>query len=83
MITTWWTKHTEQSIEQCQHPEECTHIHVVEQVRPKGMEKKNMGQNDEIRVSLSDNLFNRITNPKNKTKTNFHYDRSCQEKFSY
>jgi hypothetical protein len=71
----------EQSIEQCQHPAEGTHIHAVEQVRPQGM--KNNGQNNEIRVSLSDNLINRITNPTNKTKTNFHYDRRRQEKFSY
>jgi hypothetical protein len=28
-----------QSIEQCQHPGEGTHIHVVEQVRPQGMKK--------------------------------------------
>jgi hypothetical protein len=28
-----------QSIEQCQHPGEGTHIHVVEQVQPQGMKK--------------------------------------------
>jgi len=37
----------EHSTEQCQHPGEGTHIHVVEQVRPQGM--KNNGQNNEIR----------------------------------
>ena len=30
---------TEESIEQCQHPGEDTHIHVVEQARPRGMKK--------------------------------------------
>jgi len=30
----------EQSIEQCQHPGEDTHIHVVEQARPEGMKKQ-------------------------------------------
>jgi hypothetical protein len=39
---------TGQSIEQCQHPAEGTHIHAVEQVRPQGI-KKNSGQNNEIR----------------------------------
>ena len=30
----------EQSTEQCKHPEEGAHIHVVEQVRPQGMKKQ-------------------------------------------
>jgi len=30
----------EQSIEQCQHPGEGTHIHIVEQVRPQGMKRQ-------------------------------------------
>ena len=45
-------------------PAEGTHTHAAEQVRPQGI-KQNSGQNNEIRVSLSDNLTNRITNPKN------------------
>jgi len=34
----------EQSVEQCQHPAEGAHIHVVEQVRPQGMEKQRAKQ---------------------------------------
>ena len=34
----------EQNIEQCQHPGEDTHIHIVEQVRPEGMEKQQTKQ---------------------------------------
>ena len=34
----------ERSIEQCQHPAEGTHIHVVEQVRPQGIKKKRTKQ---------------------------------------
>jgi len=34
----------ELSIEQCQHPGEDTHIHVVEQVRPQGMKKQRTKQ---------------------------------------
>jgi len=33
-----------QSIEQCQHPREGTHIHAVEQVRPHGMKKQRTKQ---------------------------------------
>jgi len=38
---------TEQSIAQCQHPAEGTHIHAAEQVRPRN--ERNNGQNTEIR----------------------------------
>jgi hypothetical protein len=34
----------EESIEQCQHPGEGTHIHVVEQVRPQGVKNKGIKQ---------------------------------------
>jgi len=37
----------EQNIEQCQHPAEGTHIHIVEQFRPQGMKKQR--KNNEIR----------------------------------
>ena len=69
-------KSTEQITEQCQHPGEGTHIHVVEQVRPQGTKKHRTKQH-------SDKSINRIRNPTNKTKSNFHYVSSCQEKFSY
>ena len=34
----------EQSIEQCQHPGEGTHIHAVEQIRPQGMKTQRTKQ---------------------------------------
>ena len=48
-------------------------------INPTTRNEKTSNKNNEIRVSLSDNLINRITNLKNKTKTKFNYVRRCQE----
>jgi len=46
---------------QRQHPRKDNHIHSVGQDQPQGM--KNRGQNNEIHISLTNKLTNRITNP--------------------
>jgi len=60
-----------QSIEHCQHPGEGTHIHVVEQVQPQGMKKKqrtkqrNMSQ----QLNLQEKLYPTVpcNNPERDT----------------
>jgi len=56
----------EQSIEQCQHPGEGMHIHVVEQDRPQGIIKqrakqRNTSQQQKLQENLPDSTVQQCT----------------------
>jgi len=49
----------EQNIEQCQHPAEGTHIHVVEEVLPQGMKKQRTKQRNASQQQKMQEIFTR------------------------